>query len=178
MITALASQPPFSSYIASKAKSVGGKGVRGRDGRGWTASVTQANTQPTTEPHLSRFSLATTFLSYLYPPLVVAGNRALSEAPTYSPDIRAQRSFRMPRETFRLRVPTTFAVSIRPAGITGGGRHIGSDATTIFDSFVPAMNFRVVASSMLPRSIAGLGNGAWYVTLLFPARFDSVRGSG
>jgi len=34
------------------------------------------------------------------------------------------------------------------------GRHIGSDATTIFDSFVPAMNFQVVASWMLPRSIA------------------------
>lgn len=50
------------------------------------------------------------------------GNRALSGA-TYSPDIRARRSLRMPRETFRLRVPATFAVSIRPAGITRGETH-------------------------------------------------------
>lgn len=100
----------------------------------------------------SRALLATTFLVPISTVSRCWKSGTIWE-PTYSPDIRAQRSFRMPRETFRLRVPTTYAVSICPAGIAGG-RHIGSDATTIFDSFVPAMNFRVVASSMLPRSIA------------------------
>lgn len=117
-------------------------------GRRRTAS---ANTQPTTESHLSLFSPPP--FPYLYPPLVVAGNRALSGAhlprQIYTRDARF--------ECLEKRFAFESTIDLRRFDSPRGnnlGRHIGSDATTIFDSFVPAMNFQVVASSMLPRSIA------------------------
>jgi len=104
-----------------------------------------------TEPHLSLFS-PPPFL-YLYPLLVVAGNRALSGAhlsrQIYACDARF--------ECLEKRFAFESTIDLRRFDSPRGNnleRHIGSDATTIFDSFVPAMNFQVVASSMLPRSIA------------------------
>lgn len=120
--------------------------ARGR----WERANCLSYTQPTTEPHLSLFS-PPPFL-YLYPLLVVAGNRALSGAhlprQIYGCDARFEcLEKRFAFESIDLRYFDS------PRG-NNLGRHIGSDATTIFDSFVPTMNFQVVASSMLPRSIA------------------------